>query len=256
MADNNSQNPSYHYRQQIISYTELSLGSQMIDIDLDKEHYDMAIDQALLMYRQRAEAAEEQSYTFLPLELEVQEYILPKEIKAVTCIYRRGTGGLAGGAGQFEPFSSGFLNTYMLVAGRVGGLASYEMFVSYQKLTMMMFGGYIDFNWNPATRKLTLMRHIPFEGETVMLQVYNYKPDHVLLDDHRIYAWVQEYAYNKAKYTLGEAREQFATIIGPQGGSSLNGTALKAEAKTAMDELMNQLKNFVDGSRPLAWVVG
>lgn len=256
MANNNTQSPAYEHYQKIIDYIRLSLGDQMIDIDLDREHYLMAIDQALLVYRQRAEAAEEQSYVFLPLELDVQEYILPKEIKGVTCIYRRGTGGLAGGAGQFEPFSSGFLNTYMLVAGRVGGLASYELFVSYQKLTMLMFGGYINYDWHPATRKLVLHRHIPFEGETVMLQVYNYKPDHVILDDHRSLVWIQEYAYNKAKYTLGEAREQFATIAGPQGGSSLNGSALKSEAKAAMDDLIVQLGKFIDGSKPLSWVVG
>jgi GTPase involved in cell partitioning and DNA repair len=58
------------------------------------------------------------------------------------------------------------------------------------------------------------------------------------------------------KMIIGEAREKFATIAGPQGGGSLNGTAMKAEAQTQMDALIGQLVNYVDGSQPLTWVIG
>ena len=58
------------------------------------------------------------------------------------------------------------------------------------------------------------------------------------------------------KMIIGEAREKFATIAGPQSGTSLNGTAMKAEAKTAQDELIGQLVNYVDASQPLTWVIG
>ena len=55
---------------------------------------------------------------------------------------------------------------------------------------------------------------------------------------------------------VGEAREKFGTIAGPGGGSTLNGTAMKAEAQTQMDVLVEQLKNYIDGSQPLTWVIG
>ena len=74
----------------------------------------------------------------------------------VRAAYRRGIGSVTGTtASQFEPFASGYLNTYMLVAGRVGGLLSYELFVDYQKQAMKMFGGYLNFTYNKTTRKLT-----------------------------------------------------------------------------------------------------
>ena len=39
----------------------------------------------------------------------------------VRAAFRRGIGSVTGTtASQFEPFASGYLNTYMLVAGRVG----------------------------------------------------------------------------------------------------------------------------------------
>jgi GTPase involved in cell partitioning and DNA repair len=55
---------------------------------------------------------------------------------------------------------------------------------------------------------------------------------------------------------IGEAREKFGQIAGPQGGGTLNGTAMKSEAQTQMDALIQQLVNYVDGSQPLTWVIG
>jgi len=55
---------------------------------------------------------------------------------------------------------------------------------------------------------------------------------------------------------IGGAREKFGTIAGPQGGGTLNGAQMKAEAQTLMDALILQLTNYVDGSQPLTWVIG
>jgi hypothetical protein len=252
-------------RKEITDYIRLRLADGIVDVELDKEHYEMAIKQALLKYRQRASNSQEESYAFLKLKPETQEYILPNEIMEVRAAYRRGIGSVTGTtASQFEPFSSGYLNTYMLVAGRVGGLLSYELFVDYQKLSMRMFGGYLNYTFNKTTKKLTLIRKIPYAGanqqeeqmEDVLLHIYNYKPDSMLLNDIQAFPWIQDYAYSFAKRIVGEAREKFASIAGPQGGTQLNGASLKAEAATEMVELEQQLKDYVDGSQPLTWVIG
>jgi len=252
-------------RKEITDYIRLRLADGIVDVELDKEHYDLAINQALIKYRQRAQNSQEESYAFLDLLPETQEYILPKEIMSVRQIFRRGIGSVTGTtASQFEPFASGYLNTYMLVAGRVGGLANYELFTQYQELSMRMFGGYMNFTFNPVTKKLTIIRKIPFAGtgnvtskvESVLLWIYNYKPDSMLLNDHMVFPWLQEYAYSFAKRIVGEAREKFNTIAGPQGGTSLNGAALKTEAQAEMDSLEQQLKDYVTGIEPLTWIVG
>ncbi len=243
-------------RNDIIDYIKLRLGDGMIDVELDREHYLMAIKQALTRYRQRAEHSVEESYAFLDLVKDTQEYILPKEIVSVRQIFRRGVGGLTNGGNQFEPFSASFINTYMMIGGQVGGLTNYELFVDYQKLTMLMFGGYINFTFNEATRKLTIVRRLPFDTENVLLWVYNHKPDQAILNDSKAFPWIQDYAYAMSKHMLGEARERFATIVGPQGGSALNGQQLKAEGKAEMDQLMGDLDKYVDGSAPLTWVIG
>jgi len=252
-------------RNDIIDYIRLRLGDGLVDVELEKEHYDLAIKQALIKYRQRASNSQEESYAFLKLQPETQEYILPNEVMEVRAAYRRGIGSVTGTtASQFEPFSSGYLNTYMLVAGRVGGLLNYELFVDYQKMSMKMFGGYMNFYFNKTTKKLTLIRKIPYAGanqdqnqmEDVLLHIYNFKPDSMLLNDIQAFPWIQEYSYSFAKRILGEAREKFASIAGPQGGTQLNGASLKGEAQAEMDALEQQLKDFVDGSYPLTWIVG
>ena len=252
-------------RAAITDYIRMRLGDGIVDVELDKEHYEMAINQALLKYRQRASNSQEESYAFLKLFPETQEIILPSIVMDVRAAYRRGIGSVSGTtASQFEPFASGYLNTYMLVAGRVGGLLNYELFVDYQKLAMRMFGGYLNFTFNKTTKKLTLIRKIPFVGananpdgfEDVLLHLYNYKPDSMLLNDYQAFPWIQEYAYSFAKRIVGEAREKFASIAGPQGGTQLNGATLKGEATAEMEKLEQELKDYVDGSYPMTWVIG
>jgi hypothetical protein len=258
-------NTTNSLRAAITDYIRMRLGDGIVDVELDKEHYEMGITQSLIKYRQRAGNSVEESYCHLQLMPETQEYILPKEIQTVRAIYRRGIGSVSGTtASQFEPFASGYLNTYMLVAGRVGGLVNYEMFASYQKLAMTMFGGFINFTFNPTTKRLVVVRKMPFQGvnppaeqqESVLLWIYNSKPDQMILNDTYAFPWIQEYAYSFCKRILGEARSKFSQIAGPQGGASLNGDALKQEALAEMEKLEEELKTFVDGSQPLTWITG
>jgi hypothetical protein len=252
-------------RAAITDYVRMRLGDGLVDVELEKDHYEMAINQALIKYRQKAQNSVEESYASLKLLPETQEYILPKEVQTVRAIYRRGIGSVTGtSASQFEPFSSGYLNTYMLVAGRVGGLTNYELFVDYQKLAMKMFGGFMNFTFNPVTKKLIVVRKMPFQGanpdpnqqESVLLWIYNTKPDQMIFNDTYAFPWLQEYSYSFCKRILGQAYSKFSTIAGPQGGTSLNGTAMVTEAQAEMEKLEDDLKTYVDGSQPLTWVTG
>jgi hypothetical protein len=92
--------------------------------------------------------------------------------------------------------------------------------------------------------------------ESVLLWIYNYKPDSMLLSDPQVYPWLQEYALAFCKSILGQARGKFASIAGPQAGTQLNGAALLSEAQAEMEQLEKDLANYVDGSQPLTWVIG
>ena len=245
-------------KKQLIEYVQLQLASQIIDIELDPAHFEAAYQKTIGTYRQRAQNAYEESYSFMELLNDVNEYTLPQEVTQVRQIFRRTIGLSTGGGGtSFDPFGAATLNTYLLNFNQQqGGLATYDFYQQYVELAARMFGGYINFTWNPVTKKLQLIRDPKGTGEVVLLWTYNLKPEITLLSDFQISQWIRDFMVAAAKMIIGEAREKFGTIAGPQGGGTLNGAAMKAEAKEAMTALEEQLKLYMDGSQPLTWVIG
>jgi hypothetical protein len=244
-------------KQELIEYTQLQLGDLMIDVELDPAHYEAAYQRTIGTYRQRAQNAYEECYIFMELITDQNEYILPSEVVQVRQIFRR-TFGLATGpfSSAFDPFSQAQMQVYLLNFNQSGGLATYDFYTQYVELAARMFGGFINFTWNPVTKKLQLIRDPKGTGENVLLWVYQIKPEVQLLSDYQISQWIKDYMVAASKMMVGEAREKFSQIAGPGGGSTLNGTAMKAEAQTQMDSLIEQLKIYVDGSQPLTWVIG
>ena len=245
-------------RQKVIDYCKLMLGDGMVDVELDPAHYNIAIDRALNKFRQRSSNAVEESYGFLMLEIDKNDYILPQEVTNVRQIFRRSIGSRSGG-GQggslYEPFNLAYSNTYLLTSSNMGGLATYYAFASYQKQVGKMFGSDINFTFNKTTKKLTIMQR-PRSEEEVLLWLFNYRPDFNLLQDPFANQWLKDYSLATCKLMLGEAREKFNQIASPQGATSLNGTALKGEGKAEMETLELDLVNYKDGGTPLTFIIG
>lgn len=242
---------------EVFDYVRLRLGDGMVDVELDPQHYEMSLKKAFDKYRQRSSNAVEESYAFLELEKEVQQYTLDSNIIDVRSIFRRAIGSSSSSnASQFEPFEAGYLNTYMLQSGRIGGLLNYELYTGYQELSARMFGGFINYTWDKVNKKLTIVRKVEGDDEVVLLWVYNYRPDVTILQDPQSKPWIHDYTLAMCKFMLGEARSKFSTIAGPQGGTTLNGDALKQEAQLEMEKLEEDLRNFVDGSSPLSFTFG
>jgi len=244
-------------KQTLIDYVQLQLGSQIVDIELDDAHYEAAYQKTIGTYRQRAQNAYEESYTFMELVKDVNIYTLPQEVITVRQIFRRTFGDSTGPfASNFDPFSQASINVYLMNFNVAGGLATYDFYAGYVELAARMFGGYMNYTWNPVTKKLQLIRDPKGTGENVLLWTYNLKPEVNLLQDFQISQWIRDYMVANCKYIIGEAREKFGTIAGPQGGGTLNGTAMKGEAQAQMDAQIEQLKNYIDGSQPITFVIG
>jgi hypothetical protein len=244
-------------KRNLFEYVRFTLGDQIIDIELDPAHFEAAYTRTLGTYRQRAQNAYEESYIFMELINDLNIYELPQEVVQVRQIFRRTFGIGTGPFGSnFDPFSQAQMNVYLINFNQAGGLATYDFYTQYVELAARMFGGFINYTWNPVTKKLQLIRDPKGNGETVLLWCYNLKPEVNLLQDFQISQWIRDYMVAASKMIIGEAREKFGTIAGPQAGTSLNGSAMKAEAQTQIDALLGQLVNYVDGSQPLTWVIG
>ena len=244
-------------KQNLIEYVKLQLADQIIDLELDPSHYEAAYQKTIGTYRQRANNAYEEAYIFMELIDDLNIYTLPQEVASVRQIFRRTFGNAQGPfASNFDPFAQASINVYLMNFNTAGGLATYDFYTQYVELAARMFGGFMNYTFNPVTKKLQLIRDPKGSGENVLLWTWQLKPEIQLLSDYQIGQWIRDYMVANSKMIIGEAREKFATIAGPQGGGSLNGAAMKAEAKEAMAALEEQLKNYVDASQPLTWVIG
>lgn len=244
-------------KSELFKSLRLRLGEGIIDLELDPEHFEAAYNYAVKVYRQRAQAATEESYTLMTLTAGEHVYTLPNEFINVRQVFRR-TIGLETGpsSSSFDPFSSAILNTYLLNYNYAGGLASYDFYAGYIELAARMFGGYLIYTFNPVTKKLTLVRNPKGTGEQILIWADIQKPETVLLQDPGAGIWIGDWTLSQLKLILGEAREKFGTIAGPGGGTQLNGAQLKSEAKEMQMNLLEDLKRYVDYSQPLTWVIG
>ena len=68
--------------------------------------------------------------------------------------------------------------------------------------------------------------------------------------------WMEDYTLAMCKQILGESRSKFSTIVGPQGGTTMNGSELKAEGQQEIAELVLQLHNYEDGGVPMSFIIG
>jgi len=241
----------------LFNYVEKRLGGGIVDVELDPDHYEVAYDKALSTYRQRAQNAYEESYNVVELQENQNTYTLPTEVSSVRQVFRRTMGDSTGPySSSFDPFSSATLNVYLLNYSQAGGLATYDMYTQYVEMAARMFGGYMNYTFNPVTKVLSLVRDPKSSGEQILLWTYNQKPEIVLLQDNAMKQWLRDYTFAASKMIIGEAREKFASIAGPQGGTALNGASLKAESQAEMDRLIDELATYTDHSQPLTWIIG
>jgi len=244
-------------KQSVFDHVRTMLGDGMIEVELDPKHYETALERAIDKYKQLSESSVEESYGFLELQEDTNVYTMPEEVTNVRQIFRRTVGGANATEGGtfFDPFELAYTNVYLLQSGRIGGLATYELFSGCQELVGRMFGGYINFYYDTVTRKLEIVRRQRAK-ETVLLWLYNNKPDGILLQDRYAKPWLRDYTLASCKIMLGEARSKFATIAGPQGGTSLNGDQLKAEGTQELEKLEQSISNYEVGQTPMSFVIG
>lgn len=247
-------------KQEVFDYVHTMLGGGMVDVELDPIHYETALTKALTRFRQRSDNSVEESYIFLETVIDKNEYVLPKEVIEVRQMFRRtvgsrSSGGSGDGGTTFEPFNLAYTNTYLLSSSNMGGLATYDLFSQHQELVGRMFGSFIEFKWNTTTKRLVILQR-PRAEETLMLYVYNYRPDSQLLEDYLAIQWIKDYTLAACKYMLGEARSKFATISGPQGGTQLNGDTLKSEAQADMEKLEAEVSTQVTGGVGYGFLIG
>ena len=104
-------------RNKVFDYVRDMLGEGIIEVELDPKHYETALNRAITKLRQRSSNAVEESYLFIELTVDQNEYRLPDEVILVQSAFRRSIGsrtGMGAGGTLFEPFNLAYTNTYLM----------------------------------------------------------------------------------------------------------------------------------------------
>lgn len=244
-------------KQELYRNLRYRLGDNIIDLELDTEHFEAAYVYAVKIYRQKAQSATKESYTLMALIANQDVYTLPSEFINVRALFRR-TIGLETGPGStaFDPFSSAILNTYLLNYNHAGGLATYDFYAQYVELAGRMFGQNINYIFNPVTKELRLVRDPKGTGERILIWGDIQKSELEILQDPGSGVWIGDFIFAVLKGIMGEAREKFSSVAGPGGGTSMNGTAMKAESKELQAQLIEDLHRYATYSQPLSFIIG
>ncbi len=241
-------------RQGLIEDIKTILGDGMVDVELDPKHYEQGIDLAVDKFRQKSSNSTEEAYIFLEFQPDVNEYTLSSEVIEVRDIFRRSVAG-SNSSIDLDPFELAYTNLYFLQGGRIGGLLTWDAFAQYQEVVRRLFGGHINFKYNPNNNKLTIMRR-PRANENVLIRCYMEKPVDTLITDRYSRSWIRDYSLAQCKMMLGEARSKFGALPGAQGSVSLNGDTLKNEAQASMEKLERDIETYGTGEDPLTFVIG
>jgi len=240
----------------LMKQIELALGAQMIDVELDIDHLDLAIAIGIQKLRQQSDGANLEKDIFLHITRDVTEYTLPDEVQEVRRLYRRGVGGHTNGGINFDPVDAAFYNIYLLQPNRSGGLATWDMYNQFLETTERLFASQYNFTWDVNSHTLRIIRR-PKADEEVAVRVYVKKSEDDIINDPYTGPWLRSYATAHAKYMLGEARDKFPSgFPGPNGSVTLNGAALKQEATVEIEKLETQLLNQVTSGDGYSFIVG
>jgi len=244
-------------REKLIREVFLMLGGTKVKVDLNPEHLELCVDLAFDRYRQRSSNSVSERLIFLDFQPQQSAYVLPQEVIEVQQIYRRGTTGTSSGSGvSFDPFGAAFVNQSSVGLGSgSGSLLTYELYAGFQETVGRMFGLFVNYTWDASTHTLTITRHIKAK-ETVLIQAHVMRSEEELLADLYSRPWIRDWAVARAKIMMGEIRGKFTNIVGPQGGTTLNADALKAEGEAEMQRLELEVSTQVDQQAGYGFVIG
>lgn len=244
-------------RQKMLDQVLILLGNNLIEVDLTVDDLNTAADLAIDRYRQRSGNSTQEAAFFLTLRPDAQEYTLPKEIVEVQGVFRRGLSANAGQTtgNQYDPFSLAYTNLYLLQPTGQGDLLTFEYYSEWQKTAGKLFGSTYDFRFDNRTGKLTILRHQQVLEDVGLIAQFDVDEAGLLTSRYSL-PWIRSYTIAMCKMILGQAYEKFSGIPGPNGQVTLNGSQLKAEALTEMNDLEQQINNYQDGGRPLPFLIG
>jgi hypothetical protein len=232
------------------------LGYPAICVELQPDQFQVAINRALAMFRRLADNA----YAWRHIAFTVYggptggqaTYILndPRDgtdkIVSIIKIHRINQLGISSLSAETGLYAQAFFN--QLYQGSNVDVLSIHLMNQLSQVYEKVFAGNLMFTWDEAKRELTILRRFLQAQERVLLEVVMEREEGELINDRWCGTWIQEWAEAELLMMLGLIRSKYGTLPGAQGGLTLNGDTLIAQATDKFQELRRQINDFEVGN--------
>ena len=241
---------TYSARSNLIMVLKHQLGYPSVCVELNENHFNIAIDNALMEIRRRTDSAYSKQYFFATLQPGQNTYYLNDPAvgtnSIVDVIRINRLSGL--GLGNFAPdniYAQQFL-TQFYAPGVGYDLVSIHLLSSMAETFSKVFAGEIAFNWRESSRELTTYRTV-MRPEKVLLETSCEKFEQELLQGRWTQQWLQSWAEAELMMMLGHIRGKFASLPGPGGSLSLNADTMLAEGQRIQENCLREIRDMEVG---------
>jgi hypothetical protein len=235
-------------RRELIDSIRSQLGYPAVEVELNKQQMNVAIDKAIETLRQRSSMPYVRGFQFLDIEPHVQHYGLTdkkigyNKIVEVIDIHRVTSAFLSNAGGQGLYGQMAVQQMYQMGSF---DLISYHMVAQYISTMQTLFASKVAFNWNEDNRTLSIYKDF-YKRERVLMEVCVERTEQNMLKDRYLKTWIESFALCQAKYMLAAIRGKFASgLPGAGGGLTLNANELTASADVMMLDLYDQIDKYV-----------
>lgn len=265
-TDGISEDPSYQEigigtdgtndeRLRLMAEIRYGLGYPTVDVELQPEQLNFAIDAALQTFRQHSSAAYTQGFFFLQVRAEHQRYLLTNKVSgmnkivSILGVHRLTSSFLssAHGAGVYGQI----VLQHLYNMGNFD-LLSYHIMTEYTKTMEILFAGRITFNWNEQTRELYIHQRFPTNERMCLIEAAVERTEQQLLTDRRCRPWLRKWATAEAMLILANTRGKYGTLPGAGGGVTLNASDLRQQATADKELCLNEIYDNV-ADTPEEW---
>ncbi len=223
-------------RQQLRDYILLKLGAPKLQLELDDQQLDLAIDEAMSVYEDFAPRDFFDYHTFLTTSGK-SVYTMNADIGLIRNVFYKEQGNFSfqssdlGGAlpveyfypgGSYASIQGGLIDPLQPIWGRAGEWTGYKMYEGMYNRISSNLGG-----WEWVSDNNTIKLYPTPCGCHRVFVHYIQK----CKDWKEPYQALREGSLAYAKEMLGLIRRKFTNIPGPQGGIQLDGASLVQEAR-------------------------
>lgn len=240
-------------RDEFKEYCLRRLGSPVINIVIDPDQIEDAVDSALYLFFSRHMDATEEKYIAHMVsdeEIDTGVIVLPESTQAVTAVWRNGSTYSSDLFGvPYQIFLDDYLSGRGMYSTEGGGLTYYYLSVRYITSINDFFNPDVRFNYNKLNRKLRITGlDLNFYKTTpLVIQTLERIATQAEIDGEEesvIWAdsWLKEYATAQMKRTWGTNMKKYQNVA-LLGGVMMDGQTIFEQAELEIEKLELQLQN-------------